>query len=250
MSARSQEPNGDADSREPVTPDRGSSGPSAAPTPAPGTGPLPPADPIHAEADADPEASGIDRTGRGSDTGSPQDGEAAHPRARRRDLPPAWLRTSAVVVGGVVVIIALLVLAAAVLPTWWAEIVGRQVDGVGSAGILWGLAYGAGFTLLFLIGVGVAVRARWHWKVRLGIGVVALLLLVPNLLTLAVSMGLTERTQHARTLMAIQAPNFRGATAAGVGATLVLGAVAAVVIHRMTASRRELTELRKQARGQ
>src|SRR5699024_2040366 len=93
-----------------------------------------------------------------------------------------------------------------------------------------------------------AVRARWHWKVRLGIGAGALLVLLPNLLTLAVSLGATEHTRAARTLLAVQAPNFRGATLVGVIGTAVIGTGVALLLYRMTASRRELAELRKQAK--
>lgn len=164
------------------------------------------------------------------------------------DVPPSWLRTSAMVVGALLLIALLVLVAATTLPSWWASTVGRQVDGVAAAGILWGLAYGVVFTLVPLVLVMLAVRARWHWKIRLGIGIGALLVLLPNLLTLAVSLGATENTRAARTVLAVQAPNFRGATLIGVLGTAMLGAGVALLVYRMTASRRELAALRQQAR--
>lgn len=197
----------------------------------------------------DPDAPGQPgRSGEGqSPSSEPRQPDRASLTTRDRDVPPPWLRTSAVVLGSVVLVVILLLVAAATLPTWWATTVGAQVDGIASAGTLWGLFYGALFTLLPLALVLVAVRVRWSWKVRLGLGAVAVVLLVPNLLTLAVSIGATERTREARTLLAIQAPNFRISTLVAVVVVLVIGAGLSLLLYRMTASRRELRELRGQA---
>ncbi|MGC0251676.1 hypothetical protein [Pseudactinotalea sp. Z1748] len=168
-------------------------------------------------------------------------------RKNRSDVPPAWLRTSALVTGSAVLIILLVLVAAATLPSWWASTVGRQADGVSAAGILWGLFYGVVFTLVPMVLILVAIRVHWHWKVRLGVGAGALLLLLPNLLTLAVALGLSESTREARTVLTVQAPNFGVATLIGVLTTLLLGGGAALLIYRMGASRRELRDLRRQA---
>lgn len=168
-------------------------------------------------------------------------------RKERSNVPPAWLRASALVTGSAVLIILLVLVAAATLPSWWAATAGRQVDGVSAAGILWGLFYGVVFTLVPMVLILVAIRVRWHWKVRLGVGAGALVLLLPNLLTLAVALGLSESSRAARTVLTVQAPNFGVATLIGVLTTLLLGGGAALLIYRMGASRREVRELRKQA---
>lgn len=229
----------------------GQHAPGAAPSnaeamdPGPGLVERPPRGAHHADA-VTPDAKGTKGTqGRSSDAQvQPRDGQ----ERPRSDVPPAWLRTSAVVLGSALLLVLLLVIAAATLPTWWAQTVGRQVDGVPAAGTLWGLFYGVTFTLIPLLLAVVALRVRWAWKVRVGIGVAAVLLLLPNLLTLAVAIGASERTRSARTLMIVQAPNFRLATLIGAVATLVVGTALALLLHRMTASRRELAALRKQAR--
>lgn len=186
----------------------------------------------------------------GADPGLPAEDQPTgrdHSGHRRTEGPPAWLRTSALVVGGAGVLIVLFVVASAALPGWWAGTIGRQVDGVGSAGVLWGLFYGVLFTLLPLAVVFLAVRPNWHWKTRLIVGGVALLMTAPNLLTLAVAVGPSADTQAARTVMAIEAPNFRLATLIAVIVTLVVGAVAGFLIWRLVASRRELHKLRSQS---
>src|SRR5690625_3513134 len=90
----------------------------------------------------------------------PHDRPSDTKERRRNDVPPAWLRTSAVVLGSALLLVLLLVIAAATLPTWWAQTVGRQVDGVPAAGTLWGLFYGVTFTLIPLLLAVVALRVR------------------------------------------------------------------------------------------
>lgn len=174
-------------------------------------------------------------------------GEQATEQHERGEGPPAWLRTSAVVVGGALVLLVVIVVASALLPRWWADAVGRQVNGVGSAGILWGVFYGVVFTAVPLLVGFLAIRPRWQWKVRLGVGALAVALTAPNLLTLAVSLGASEDTQAARTVLSVQAPHFRLATLSGVVLTLLVAAVAGFFIWRLVASRRELHKLRGQA---
>ncbi|MGC0271808.1 hypothetical protein ACO0LV_02275 [Pseudactinotalea sp. Z1739] len=223
---------------EPADGDRDAGGPA---------GPRAQAAEVH---DRDPDGAGRAGSerpkdpGARKDPGSPKDSGA---RKERSDVPPAWLRTSALVTASAVLIILLVAVAAATLPSWWTSTVGRQIDGVSAAGILWGLFYGVVFTLVPMVLILVAIRVRWHWKVRLGVGAGALLLLLPNLLTLAVSLGLSDSTRTARTVLTVQAPNFGVATLIGVLTTLLLGGGAALFIYRMGASRRELRELRKQA---
>ena len=180
------------------------------------------------------------------DSGSAQDGERPN---KDRNAPPRWLRLAAVIAAGAVTVVVLVLIGAAVLPTWWAQTVGRQVDGVGAAGVLWGLAYGIIFTLIPILVVMLLIRVRWNWKVRLGIGIAALVALMPNLLTLTISIAASQDTRTARTQMIIEAPNFRGATLAGVIATLVLSAAAVYLTRTLMSSRRELATIKGQPDG-
>ncbi|HLS12994.1 MAG TPA: hypothetical protein VK095_00625 [Beutenbergiaceae bacterium] len=185
-------------------------------------------------------------TSSGPDRTAPDGSERPAERHDRGDGPPPWLRTSAVVVGGALLLVAVIVVASALLPRWWADLVGRQVDGVGSAGILWGVFYGVVFTAVPLLVGFLAIRPRWQWKVRLGVGALAVALTAPNLLTLAVSVGASEATQAARTVLSVQAPHFRVATLSAVVLTLLVAAVAGFFMWRLVASRKELHKLRDQ----
>jgi hypothetical protein len=74
-------------------------------------------------------------------------------------------------------------------------------------------------------------RRSLGWKVKIGLVVAAVLLAIPNLMTLSVAVG-TSRAAHAGDrVMDVQAPGFRYATLWGVGLGALLGlAVVAVVL--------------------
>lgn len=155
------------------------------------------------------------------------DGGAASQVQRGAAAPPAWLRNAAVWVGAGLALVVLVVLGVAVLPGWWASLVGGWVKGVSGRGIPIGLGVGALFTLLPL-GVGaLAFRRGLRSKVRIALVVIALLLLLPNVLTTAIALG----SGDARSMLTIAAPGFRGATWVGIG-IVVLALVAGIVVRR------------------
>ena len=166
-----------------------------------------------------------------------------------KDAPPPWLRKSALIVGAILLVVVLYLVGSAVLPRWWARTIGGQVNGVPSSGVLVGLFYGFLFTFI-PIGVGaLAAKPRLHWKARIGIGVAALLLTMPNLLTLAVALGTSEAARIGRAEIAVEAPSFRGATAVGVGIAIAMALVIGMVAWRLVTSRRELRRLRGKVAG-
>lgn len=93
-----------------------------------------------------------------------------------------------------------------------------------SGGILWGLFYGIVFSFFPLL-LGWQVRRRpLAWQVRIGMIVVALLLAIPNLLTLSIVGGVSRAASAGSRIPDVEAPAFRGATLVGaiVGTVLVI----------------------------
>ena len=157
--------------------------------------------------------------------------------------PPAWLRNVAVWVGVALALVVLVVLGVAVLPPWWASLIGGWVDGVQSRGVLLGLVLGIAFTLL-PIGVALlALRSGIGSRTRIALIVAALLLLLPSVLTIAISLG----TSDARSVMVIEAPGFAVSTVVGIGLTVLV--TVGVIIGRSRGRRtsRQLENARGKA---
>jgi hypothetical protein len=134
------------------------------------------------------------------------------------DAPPrgrSWKRQlvlAALVVGGVLL---LGLVASATIPRWWAQRIGDQVDGSIVTGTLVGLFYGFVFTFLPLLVLVLVLRWRRTWGV-LGIALaVAVLLAIPNLLTLGITLGTGNAAHAGDRILDVEAPAFRGATLAG-----------------------------------
>ena len=106
--------------------------------------------------------------------------------------------------------------AAAFLPRWWAHRVADQTDASMTQGIGVGLFYGFVFTLLPL--------ALLWWGLRTGLALedalaslvgVALVLALPNLLTLGIVLGRGNAAHAGDRTLDVEAPGFRGAVLAG-----------------------------------
>lgn len=158
----------------------------------------------------------MSQSGSGQPSGSP---------ARPASQPPSWLRVVALVAAAVLALVAVVVLGAALLPGWWAALVGGWVQGVPSRGVWLGLLVGAVFTLLPLAVVALALRSGMRGRVRVVLVLLALVLLLPNVLTIAIALGGGDP----RSVIAIEAPSFRGATVVGMAVTLLVVAVVLVV---------------------
>jgi hypothetical protein len=170
---------------------------------------------------------------------TPQAGGAAAPEQRWDWFSRLILWLAAVVLG-----VSLIVIAAAYLPAWWADRVAGVVAGNRTAGVLGGFAVGLACTALPLIMLRSAVRPGLRWAERLLRLVVAVLLAVPNLLTLGVVIRGGSPGALARAVLDAHGQGFRGATLLGV----VLGAVFVVAAWVLLAGRRrglhELDDLR------
>jgi uncharacterized membrane protein len=141
-------------------------------------------------------------------------------------------------------VLALAWIGAAVIPRWWAQRVGDQVQGSIAAGITLGLVYGFLFTVLPLLLVLWALRKRRGWRTYLAFAVAALVLAAPNLFTLGIVVGTGSAAHAGDRTLDVEAPGFRGGTLAGaILAALFVGAIAYLLASRRQA-RAELARLR------
>jgi hypothetical protein len=139
-----------------------------------------------------------------------------------------------VVLGCVAGGLALAWVGAAFLPRWWAHRVADQVDGSIAQGIGVGLFYGFVFTLLPLALLWWGMRRVSRWKTRLFVVAAALVLALPNLLTLGIVLGRGNAAHAGDRTLDVDAPGFRGAVLAGA----IVAVVALVALIGLLRSRR------------
>jgi hypothetical protein len=143
-------------------------------------------------------------------------------------VPPRshWKRkliVTAVVVGAIVIGT---LIASATIPRWWSHQIGDQVDESIVRGTLVGLFYGFLFTLLPLLVLGAILRWRRSLRALVVAGALALLLAIPNLLTLGIVFGTGNAAHAGERTLDVRAPAFRGASLAG--ALLAIGLLALI----------------------
>jgi glucan phosphoethanolaminetransferase (alkaline phosphatase superfamily) len=146
--------------------------------------------------------------------------------AAEAESGPNWGRRA--VWGGVALVVVLLggLIASATVPRWWAQRVGHQVDGSITQGTLLGLFYGFVFTFVPIAIIVLILRWRRSWRWVLFALVVAILVALPNLMTLGIVIGRGNAAHAGDRILDVEAPAFRGGTLAG--ALLAAGLVAFV----------------------
>jgi hypothetical protein len=138
--------------------------------------------------------------------------ERADPNWSRRLLVAAIV-VALVVLGGLA--------ASATIPRWWAQRIGDQVDGSIVTGTFVGLFYGFVFTVLPLLVLAAILRWRRTWRaLALGLAV-AVVLALPNLMTLGIVIGRGNAAHAGDRILDVEAPAFRGGTL--LGALLAIG---------------------------
>ena len=135
---------------------------------------------------------------------------------------------------------------AAFFPRWWSHRVGDQVQGRLTAGTLWGLFYGFVFTFVPLLVLAQMRRRFLSWTWRFIVLAVAVVLAVPNWLTLSVVIGNSKSAHAAERTFDVEAPGFRVATTIGA----VSGAMVAMLLvgasMRLARRRRQVKDLKGQ----
>ena len=135
---------------------------------------------------------------------------------------------------------------AAFFPRWWAQRVGGQVGGSLTAGTLWGLFYGFVFTFVPLLVLAQMRRRFLSWTWRFIVLAIAVLLAVPNWLTLSVVIGNSKAAHAGERIFDVDAPGFRVATVFGAAAGAVLALVVVGVSMSLARRRRQVRELKGQ----
>lgn len=163
-----------------------------------------------------------------------KEGEAEkRPEARPKDapaepsvMPGRWVRRGAMALVLLVVVFLAWKMSAAFFPRWWAQRVADQVQGDFTQGISWGLFYGFVFTAIPLL-VFFQVRRRFlSWMWRGVVALVAVVLALPNWLTLAVVLGSSKAAHAGERIFDTDAPGFRNGTLAGA----IVGVLVAVAL--------------------
>lgn len=146
-----------------------------------------------------------------------------------------WSRR--IVVGGALLLgaVVLFFLGAAFLPRWWSHRIGDQVAESTASGIGLGLFYGAVFTLLPLLVLWFAFRKRRRWRVWIAMLAVAVLVALPNLLTLGIVLGTGNAAHAGERTLDVKAPYFRASSLIG---AIIAGVVVAVLFYILTTRRR------------
>ncbi len=142
-------------------------------------------------------------------------------RHRREALVKRVLWT----IGLIVLLIVAGFLGAAFLPRWWSHRIGAQVGGRIGVGIALGLFYGFVFTGLPVVVLRWAFRKRRAFKTWLIWIAVAIVLALPNLLTLGIVLGSGKGAHAGERTLDVDAPDFRASSLAG-----AIVAVAALVL--------------------
>jgi uncharacterized membrane protein (DUF485 family) len=129
-----------------------------------------------------------------------------------------WLKKTITVVATLLVLVITYFVLAAFLPRWWAQRIAGLAEGGFSRGILWGLLFGILCTAIPL------VLLVWVWQVRgwkfgrgvqIALTVLALVVAIPNLMTLSVVLGGGNAAHAGERIMDVDAPGFRGASLVG-----------------------------------
>lgn len=145
-----------------------------------------------------------------------------------------WKRRVVVslVLVGVVLVTGLIL--SATIPRWWAQRIGEQVNGSIVTGTFVGLFYGFVFTLLPLLVLAAVLRWRRTWKALVAALAIAIVLALPNLMTLGIVLGRGNAAHAGDRILDVEAPAFRGGTLGGV----VLAGALVGLIWWLFASRR------------
>jgi hypothetical protein len=159
---------------------------------------------------------------------------------------PRWVRQLLITVGLALLVVVGVFLGAAFLPRWWAHRVGAQSSGNFTAGIALGLTYGFVFTVVPLAVVWWAFRKRRSVRAWAMLLAAALLLALPNLLTLGIVVGSGGAAHAGERTLDVDAPGFRNATLAGAIAAALVFAVGGYLLRSRRRTNERLQSLRSE----
>jgi hypothetical protein len=163
--------------------------------------------------------------------------------------PPNWGRRILIGIAVLVGVVIAYLIGSAVIPRWWAQRVGDFVDGRISVGATLGVFVGILFTILPLLVLWAAFRWRGGWRRALIFLAVALLVAVPNLMTLGIVAGDGSAAHAGERILDVDGPGFRGGTLIGVILGVLTFACFAYLVGSRSASRRRVAQLQDERRA-
>jgi hypothetical protein len=147
----------------------------------------------------------------GERVSEPERAVVERPERRRVD----WTRRIAIALAVAAVWVLAGWIGAAFIPRWWAHRIADQSQGSFTAGISVGLFYGFVFTAIPFAIILWGAQKRRSWRAWLTIVCIAILLAVPNLLTLGIVLGDGKAAHAGQRTLDVDAPGFRAASLAG-----------------------------------
>ncbi|GAA4387418.1 permease [Tsukamurella soli] len=179
-------------------------------------------------------------------------GRARRPETRRG--PNKWLVRALAVVGVIALAVVAYFILAAFIPRWWGQRMGHLIEGSFSRGIAWGLFFGLVCTLVPLLLLMVAAYrlvGRGHGRLSKTVGglaaVLAVVVAVPNLMTLTIVWGAGNGAHAGQRIMDIEAPAFRGASLAGAIVAVIVTVGVWWLVFRYRKRGRDLRKVRTRA---
>ncbi|MBV1780459.1 hypothetical protein KRR55_15180 [Paeniglutamicibacter sp. ABSL32-1] len=142
--------------------------------------------------------------------------------SRRSDSKPRWGLRIGLGVAALILLAIVYLVIRLFLPVWWATNIANQTQGSITSGIILGLVYGFIFTFVPLLVVWQARYKKVSWPWKAVIVVVAVLLAIPNLLTLSIYANSSSSAAKARSMIDISATWFPSWSIGGAAAALVL----------------------------
>jgi energy-coupling factor transporter transmembrane protein EcfT len=155
-----------------------------------------------------------------------------------------WKRRAVIAAVVIVLLVIGYFVATSFLPRWWSHRVGDQVDGTFRWGIFWGLVYGVLCTLVPILVARQAIYRQIGWRGKGWIVLLAIVLALPNLMTLGITWGSGSGAHAGQRTLDDQAPGFRGATLAGFIVALALAVLIEIALQVRRRHSAELTALR------
>ncbi|WP_072816189.1 hypothetical protein [Rhodococcus zopfii] len=175
--------------------------------------------------------------------------DGTHEPGIARTGPPPWVKKTVWVLLGLLALVVLYFVLAAFVPRWWAQRIAGLADGGMARGTLWGLVFGflCTFVPLALLSWVWRVRDwRYHRGLQIALAIVALVVAVPNLMTLSIVLGGGNAAHAGQRILDVDGPGFRGASLVGA----VLGALVFVTVVVVSTRHRKRGDDLRRARGE
>jgi len=147
--------------------------------------------------------------------------------ASASDRAGSWAKKAGLWIAALAVLIIVVLILRAYLPRWWSHRVGGWVDGSMSRGVIIGLVIGFLCTFIPLLLLASPFFGRWRlqkWPSIIAV-VLAIIVAIPNLLTLGIAIGTNNAAHAGQRTLDIEGPGFRAATVWGVVIAALIGAV-------------------------